>query len=184
MSRANFDPSSGLRGVCAVLIVCGHFFDLYAPRSLRFFGFDASLPGCDGPDAKNMGRCYPPGSLDGAYPSVSIMYVTPVALFFAISGALFAYLYYDSFHVLDADALERAHKLSWCGFMAKRFRRVAPQLWASLLWLAPFFFFGSLGAPYSLDVKLMDLLVAPTPLFVVRPTLLIGLEYTLLIACS
>lgn len=185
---ADFNPSSGLRGVCAGLIVCGHFFDLYAPRSIRFFGFDASLPGCDGDDAKTLGQCYPPGSLDGAYPKLTIMYVTPVALFFAISGALFGYLYYDSFHCLDPDAgtvlrccggeaPAYTNQLSWCAFMSKRYRRIAPQLWASLLWLAPFFFFGTLGAFYTADIKIMDLIIAPTPLFVLQPLLLMGLEW-------
>ena len=151
IGSANFNPSSGLRGVCALLIVAGHFFDFEAPRRLRYFGFDASVAGCELFDtAKEMPQCYPSAVLDEALRSStpsSLMYMTPVALFFAISGALFAYLYYDTFHILEhtggGDEVVPTHTqtMTWFAFLSKRYRRIAPQLWVSLVWLSPFFLF-------------------------------------------
>ena len=186
-AKANFDPTFGLRGVCAILIVFGHFFDLFAPRRFRYLGFDGSVAGCESFDAaKEKVECYPSRApLAEAYPIIDTMYMTPVALFFAISGVLFAYLYYDSFHILDSNAhpgqpgspdLIYTHKVTWFAFLSKRYHRVAPQLWFSLLWLAPNFFM-DLGMTNPTSSKLMALLIAPTPLFVLQPLLLLGLEW-------
>ena len=171
---ADFDASSGLRGLCSVLIVLGHFFDGCAPSRFRYAGFDASIDGCDAADARMLSKCYPRNVLGEAYPAITIMYMTPVTLFFVISGALFAYLYYDAFAPTFASATPAI--TAWLGFLTKRFWRVAPMLWLSLLWHAPFFF-GDDGSLYPLSLKLTNLVIAPTPLFVLQPLVMLGMEW-------
>ena len=50
------------------------------------------------------------------------------------------------------------------------------MLWVSLLWLAPFFF-GDISSTFALDIKIMALVIAPTPLFVLQPLLFMGMEW-------
>ena len=187
--KADFDPSSGLRGVCATLIVVGHFFDLYAPASFRYFGFNSTVAGCDGSasdgmDPRTRPECYPTKAMDEVYPIVSVMYLTPVTLFFVISGALFAYLYYDQFHNISDPSFSEPtlsstkpvykSKVTLYGFLAKRYWRIVPILWVSLAWLAPFFFSDK---SITMDIKIMNLVIAPTPLFVLQPLILLGVEW-------
>ncbi|CAD7972094.1 unnamed protein product [Amoebophrya sp. A25] len=140
----DWKPTTGLRGLCALQIMIGHFFFGAAPRSLRAV-------------------CNDPGIGDDAY-TVLIAMDQPVALFFLLSGLLYGVLYYDKFDFVqdeedDVEATSSSSSSSstpttterkmqsigkqgyqkWTTFVKKRFVRLTPAWYAALLFMMPFY---------------------------------------------
>eukprot|EP00727_Mastigamoeba_balamuthi_P008320 m51a1_g411 hypothetical protein (1348) ;mRNA; f:753249-761576 len=104
-------PLQGLRGVCSVVIVVGHFYGFFSPRLL--------------PLAPGQPWTAPSGSL------VPLDYLQAVTLFFLLSGIGLSRFYSRS------GALDTARG-RWA-FAAKRLARLGPAYYVSLaLGLAPF----------------------------------------------
>ncbi|CAD7939018.1 unnamed protein product [Amoebophrya sp. A120] len=138
-TRLSIDWSSttGLRGLCAVQIMVGHFFFGMAPRSLRQV-------------------CNDPGVTDKAY-AVIVAMDQPVALFFLLSGLLYGVLYYDKLDWIQPVFSSSSHDKNqpqqrpestsskktnyevWKTFTQRRFARLAPAWYVALLCMMPFY---------------------------------------------
>ncbi len=86
----DFAPTTGVRGLAALIILVGRFFQNFAPRSLRHYDSSASTTG-SGTSALAV------DSMDPPYPLVKLPFTQPVTVLFLLSGMLFGYLYHESF---------------------------------------------------------------------------------------
>lgn len=93
-------PLDGLRGVCSLLVVTGHFFTFWSPNS-------TGTP----------------------YPVVGIEYLSPVSLFFLISGFTLVATYHRD---LGAPGSPLATPAARGAFFRKRVARLAPVYYLSL----------------------------------------------------
>ena len=125
---SSFQALTGLRGICSILIVCGHFFTNFAPVNAN------------------------------SWPSVSLDYFAPVTLFFVVSGFLLGVLYQDKLGEW------KQRRVFW----VKRFARLAPMYWFSLIFCLP-----SLIAYYCSEENIWMFIgdLVFTPLFVQSVTL-------------
>jgi len=86
--KVDWTPTTGLRGLCAIQIVIGHFFYGFAPRSTHEHCFNDFNPITGEQTAIG----------DPNYPYlVNLPMNQAVVLFFILSGCLYGYLYFDRF---------------------------------------------------------------------------------------